>query len=167
MNGTITSGVSDQLIYTGVWINWTYGPIKGATITLTHRGAGLLTAFLALFVGVVGSRFWRLFCFVAHSLCLQQRTSQDGIYHQRQAVLRNAATGMIGLQYLAQLAWNWRNRSTRLLLRILPAISATVFIIVAFSIAGLFSSRVCVLVQYRSIKLYSAWQHWRYDAFGT
>jgi hypothetical protein len=66
MSSTVTKVVSDGDIYLGVWTNWRHGAVGGLTITLTRRDGGLLTAFLALFVGVVGTCFWRLSCFVLH-----------------------------------------------------------------------------------------------------
>lgn len=57
MSGGVISIGSGDAIYTGFWVNWTYGPVKGATITLSHRDAGFLTAFLALFVSVAGRSF--------------------------------------------------------------------------------------------------------------
>ena len=45
MSSTIT-------VYEGPWMNWTKGPIRGGTITVSLRDAGILVAFFALFVTI-------------------------------------------------------------------------------------------------------------------
>lgn len=143
MSGAITNSISDDAIYNGAWTNWSKGgAIKGATLTLTHRDGGLLTAFLALFVTFAGRSFWRLFCFIAHACLSAGATPQDGLYHQRQAILRNATTGFIGLQYFVQLGWGWRNKALKSWLRIIPLITVTALLVVSFYVAGIFSSQV-------------------------
>lgn len=132
----------ENAVYTGIWINWTYGRIRGATLTLTRRDAGFLSAFLALFVSVAGRSFWRLFCFIIHSR-LSTNTLQDGLHHQRQAILRNAATDMMGLQYFLKLAWNWRKKATKQWLRLSPVIISTILITATFYAASLLSSQAC------------------------
>lgn len=118
--------------------------LRGVTLTLTKRDGGLLTALLALFVTVVGKSFWRLFCFAAHTF-LSTNTPQDGLYHQRQAVLRNADGTLVGLRSLMQLAWRWRGRSPRLWIRIIPFICISAFLMSGFYIASLFSSQVSLI----------------------
>lgn len=139
-SGVVNIGAEDA-IYTGIWINWTYGRVRGATLTLSHRDAGFLTAFLALFVSVAGRGFWRLFCFVMH-FKFSTNNLEDGLHHQRQAILRNAATDLDGLQYFIQLAWKWRNRATKRLSRLVPIISITVLITASFYVASILSSQV-------------------------
>lgn len=58
----------ESSIYTGIWINWSKGPILGATLTTTSKDGFLLASFLALFVRMVGSHFWSVLCFVIHQL---------------------------------------------------------------------------------------------------
>lgn len=142
MSTAVTNSIPDDSVYTGVWINWSHGRVRGATLTLTHRDGGLLTAFLALFVTVVGISFWRLFCFAMHTRFSAMNVSQDGLYHQRQAVLRNAATSTIGLRYFVQMVWAWRSRASRRWLRILPVMSVTLILTAAFQFASIFSSQV-------------------------
>lgn len=115
--------------------------IRGATLTLTHRNGGLLTAFLALFVTFVGRSFWRLFCRSAHFI-YSTAESQDCFYHQRQAILRNTNTAMTGLAYLTQVAWVSRNKSSTVSLRIVPLLIFAIVISTTFSVAGIFSSWV-------------------------
>lgn len=143
MNSLTSNTVLETSIYTGFWTNWSYGSIQGATITLNNRDGGLLTAFVALFVTFVGRRLWRLFCFVAHMLHTK-KIQQDGLYHQRQAILRNAASGLDALEQFVQLVWNQRARRQKSLLRVVPLISISIFMTAAFYVASIFSSRVCI-----------------------
>lgn len=82
MGIVITKNLLDNPVYTGIWVNWSHGRIEGATITLTHRDGGLLTAFIALFVTIVASSFWRLFCFAAHLKLSAMDAPQDGLYRK-------------------------------------------------------------------------------------
>lgn len=91
-------------IYTGVWTNWSHGAVFGRTLTIDRRDGDLLIAFIALFVTIVGTSFWRLACFALHSFFSSEAT-RDGIYHQRQAILRNSANGANGLWRLGQTQW--------------------------------------------------------------
>lgn len=140
-SGVVNVGPEDT-IYTGFWVNWTHSRIKGATLTLNHREAGFLTAFLALFVSVAGRSFWRLFCFAMHSRFSVNDSPEDGLHHQRQAVLRNAATDVIGLQFFLTLAWKWRNSATRPIFRLITVIVPTVLIMAVFYAASILSSQV-------------------------
>lgn len=133
--------VSDDYIYTGAWVNWARGPIKGSTITLTHRNGSLLTAFLALYVALVGRSFWRLFCFTLHSFFSNGLSPQDGLYHQRQVILRNTGSDVDGLQYFVRLIWAWRNRSVRPWRRVLPLLGLTILTTTAFYAASILSSQ--------------------------
>jgi hypothetical protein len=45
-------------VYTGYWVNWSYGTVYGPTLTLTRTDANLLIAFFAFFVAFVGTRLW-------------------------------------------------------------------------------------------------------------
>lgn len=80
-----------------------YGHIQCTTLAMCqvdflHRhnsrsDGGLLSSFIALFVTFSGTCFWRLACFVLH-LRFSSYRPEDGLYHQRQAILRNAASGI-------------------------------------------------------------------------
>ncbi|KAI7775669.1 hypothetical protein LA080_006451 [Diaporthe eres] len=49
-------------VYLGPWINWSRGPVMGATLTLNGREGKLLLAFTAVFIGVATGRLWRIAC---------------------------------------------------------------------------------------------------------
>lgn len=131
-------------VYLGLWVNRSLGGnIKGSTITLTHRNGALLTAFLAVFIAFAGSRLWRIACFISHQL-LQSDPDipQDGLYHQRQAILRNATDEKTGFLNLLCLLLAWRQRTQRPLCQMLPIIGLSLLISIALTLASIFSSRI-------------------------
>jgi hypothetical protein len=99
-------GVYDD-VYLGFWTNWSQDKVHGATVTLTQNNGGLLIAFVALFVGAAGKSFWKLLCFALHRLLSAPTVPQDGLYHQRQAILRNSETSLQGgcQLFKSMLAW--------------------------------------------------------------
>lgn len=131
-------------IYIGAWTNWARGGrIKGSTITLTHHDGALLTAFLAVFIAFTGSKIWRIVCFSLFQL-LKARPgiAQDGLYHQRQAVLRNATDEKIGLVSLFRVLLAWRRRAYRPFFRMIPMVTLSLLIVIVIAVASLFSSRI-------------------------
>lgn len=147
MSDLVENAIPNDAMHTGFWVNWSYGQIRGATLTLSHRNGGLLTAFLALFITIVGRSFWRLFCFIVHSRLSKPENPQHTLHHQQQVVLRNAATGMIGLQLFSQLAWKWRHITARHRFRTFLLMSLTAIIMTVFYMASIFSSEVRALTK--------------------
>ncbi|KAK3317247.1 hypothetical protein B0T19DRAFT_488545 [Cercophora scortea] len=132
-------------VYLGTWINWSRGPVFGATLTLTRENGNLLIAFTAFYVGLVSSRFWRIFCLAFHRY-YSTPTPQDGLFHQRQAILRNSATPESSLLSLGQLYWAWRRSAQRALWRMLPTFIFALLSIIAFTAASGFSSRISTAI---------------------
>ncbi|KAK3987992.1 hypothetical protein QBC44DRAFT_371494 [Cladorrhinum sp. PSN332] len=138
----LSSPVAGRNIYTGIWVNWSRGPILGSTLTLTRGRGNLLIAFTAFFVAFISTRFWRVICFALHRYYSTPQ-ARDGIYHQRQALLRNSSSPEWGFWTFSQLGWAWRRSSqSRSFLRILPAASAAALCACGFALAGGFSSQI-------------------------
>ncbi|KAL9638460.1 MAG: hypothetical protein Q9164_001539 [Protoblastenia rupestris] len=131
---------AESPIYTGPWINWSRGLVLGSTITLSQRDAGLLTAFLGIFVTAAGAACWRLLSYAVHQHRAKE-APRDGLHHQQQVILRNNNTSGAVWQ-LAQLVWYWRNVRVRAMLRNLPLIALAVCNMTLFAVAGIFSSEV-------------------------
>ncbi|KAF1942114.1 hypothetical protein EJ02DRAFT_466095 [Clathrospora elynae] len=127
----------------GFWTNWSHGKIQGATVTLTRQHGGFLIAFLAIFIGMVGKSFWRLGCFALHRY-FSSAEAQDGLYHQRQIILRNSDTAQDGAWRLLTSMFAWRSgrRARKPILRLLPIILAAFTVSAAFGVASIFSSNV-------------------------
>lgn len=90
---------------------------------------------------MIGTCFWRIVCFAIH-LQFSSRSAEDGLYHQRQALLRNTANGITGLGKLLQISWTWRKHARRVCYRVLPLLLSTILSVTAFGVAGVFSSQV-------------------------
>lgn len=128
-------------VFLGVWVNWSRGRILGSTLTMTQKNGALLIAFVAMFVTFVGSRLWRIACFTIHHT--QSTTEpQDAIYHQRQAVLKNADNATAGLMSWYQLLKAWHKIGHRPCYRLLPLATLTFVIAIGFIAASLLSSSI-------------------------
>jgi hypothetical protein len=133
--------MAESSIYTGFWINWSKGPILGATLTTTSQDGFLLVSFLALFVRMVGGHFWSVLCFVMHQL-KSNSGPQDGLHHQHQLLLRNSQSHTSTLWDLTKVAYFWRANARDSFRRTLPLIVIAVLQLAVFTTAGLFSSHL-------------------------
>jgi len=137
------SAAVDNFIYVGFWTNWSYGKVFGATLTLTQRDGSFLIAFLAMFVSYVGTCFFRLTSFTLHTWLSSPADANDTLYHQRQAILRNAGSGAESLERFFWLLWYWRKKGGfRTLRRVALFIIHALLCVTAFIVAGIFSSRI-------------------------
>lgn len=141
MDSTTATQAYSYDIYTGIWTDWSRGRILGLTLTLERWDGNLLVAFLALFVSFAGTSFWRIACCLLHN-CFSVSTAQDGVYHQRQAILRNSYNSMSGVAGLIQTLFAWRNHGKRTYARLLPLLCFALCCLIIFGVAGTFSSKV-------------------------
>lgn len=139
-----TGVIPDHLgahIYQGFWINWTHGVIRGSTLTLSASRAGLLSAFLAIFVALTGTAFWRVSSFAIHQF-RAKKGFQDCIHQQQQLILRNTETPSGAFWQMVQLSYSWRKRAKSPWLRTLPLALLALTNLIIFIVAGIFSSEV-------------------------
>lgn len=138
----IQSAVQENNVYVGPWTDWSHGSIRGATLTLSHRDGGFVIAFLALFVTIIGARFWTILSYILH-INMSRETAQNAIYHQRQAILRNTSSSGTALWKFSRISWaQWRRGRVSTLKQTFPPLLLSFAILIAFTIAGIFSSRV-------------------------
>ena len=127
-------------IYEGLWVDWTMGRWKGATITLSQADGALLLAFVATFIAIVSMRLWRIISFTIHQIHATHR-AHDGLHFQRQHTLRNTTSPAAAAKVFILQLWYWR-QTKRVVWRTLPwAVFALVYIGV-FAVLAVFSSRV-------------------------
>lgn len=131
----------DNNIYTGIWTNWSRGAIFGLTLTTTKQYGNLLIAFMALFVGFIASRLWRISCLVLHR-CYSTGEEKSAIHHQRQVVLRNSRSPESTMFEILSLFWTWRNSRPQRIVSLLPLIMFSACYLAAFTAAGGFSSNI-------------------------
>jgi hypothetical protein len=137
MSNSVVTNVTT--IYKGPWVNWSYGAVRGSTITLSARNGAILTSFIATFITIVGAQFWKILCLIFH----QTRASKerkDGLYHQHQNILRNSYTPGGAAWSFALQSWYWWGRAHHSLLRSLPWALFSVFYLVAFALLSVFGS---------------------------
>lgn len=104
-----TTDYASSDAYIGIWTNWSKGRILGATLTIPRREAGLLTAFLAIYVSAVGGQFWRIVCYAFHQARARQIARRGDVVHRQiQVLLRNSEGAGGGLWEFARLPFQWR-----------------------------------------------------------
>lgn len=121
--------------FTGFWINWTHGHVQGATLTVNKRMGGFLIAFFALYVSATGHSLWTLCCFVLHRYFSSSKP-QDGLYHQRQVILRNSESAHTGAFAVFWTAYSWRKVAERPWRRLTPLLIFSLALGGAFVVAG-------------------------------
>src|SRR4051812_18731470 len=103
-------------VYVGLWTDWSKShPILGATITLPSSLAALLVAFLALFVSLVTSQFWRLLAYIIHyhrQDAIQGRCRP--LLRQQQVVFKSGLPAVSTFIRLGKLFWVNRSGSSSL-----------------------------------------------------
>ena len=127
--------------YTGAWINWSRGPVLGATLTLPNSYGAALVFAVAVLVHLSGTFSWMAICYVLH----QWRTTLakgDGLYHQQQAILRNASSDIGVLWQLYKIGNSWRTVIPHSRRRIAWLVITGVLHLVLFLVAGIFSSQL-------------------------
>lgn len=135
------SSLAGADIYHGAWVDWSRGAVLGSTVTLSSRYASILTAFLALFVTVVGSCLWRISSFIIHQYS-SSPDAKDGLHHQHQLIFRNTGSPAEAAKSFTEIAWHWRRSSLKAWARSLPlALFALVFLL-AFSAASILTGLV-------------------------
>ncbi len=102
----------DDDVYTGLWINRSLGKFQAATITLDQRWWNMMVSFVALFVAATSRSVWKLFRFASH-LYYSVSTAEDGVHHQRHAVLRNTLLATDTAVQLIEIDHVWRGRALR------------------------------------------------------
>ncbi|KAI3326299.1 hypothetical protein HD806DRAFT_552583 [Xylariaceae sp. AK1471] len=127
-------------VYIGLWTNWSYGKFIGSTLTLGRDNANLLIGAITFFITIVAVHIWKIICFSLHAY-YSDPSPRDGLYHQRQAIIRNSSSAAGALLTLINLIWTWR-KVTKSWLRLLPILVLTALTAIALAIASIFASRV-------------------------
>lgn len=130
---------SNISVYTGVWKNWSEGPIVGATLTLSARNGVILVAVLALFIQLAGVHSWSIISFITHQL-KATRESRDGLYHQQQATLRNSSSDISTLWRFTQIGLAWHPLKRKSFRRSVGIMLLALVHLVSFTAAGILSS---------------------------
>ncbi|KAJ5726657.1 uncharacterized protein N7483_008014 [Penicillium malachiteum] len=131
--------------YTGVWVDWSQGQTRGATLTLSQLNAGILSAFLAVLTTSAGGLFWSLVAFAIHQLnTTPDGEKQDVLQAQRQLIYRNKGTMSAALAFL-KLPFAHRHRISKPFWRSLPFALLAILILLLFGASSLFTSYISKL----------------------
>lgn len=137
------SAYASSIVYTGVWTNWSKGRIYGATLTVYEREAGLLAAFLAIYVSFVGGQFWRILCYCMHQARAGKPARQvDAPHRQTQVLLRNSEGAGGGFWEFAGLPFRWKGRRRKPVAQCIMYALIALANLSAFGVASIFSSEV-------------------------
>lgn len=129
--------------YLGVWTNWSRGKVYGATLTLHRREAGLLTAFLAIYVSAVGGQFWRIVCYSFHQARAGRTARLGNVSHRQiQVLLRNSEGAGGALWEFARLPFQWRHWGKDTISKCALFAFLAFLNLSAFGAASIFSSAV-------------------------
>lgn len=131
----IPGSLSDD-IFLGFWINRSFDAVRGATLTLDRARGGLLIAFLALFVGTSGRSLWKVARCLLH-FAHSSEGRHEGLYIQRQAILRNTPLPLDAAYDLVLVLCAWRRRGSSLLRKLLLPTSVALVLAVSFIFAGI------------------------------
>ena len=136
MSGT---AYASSFVYTGIWIHWSKGPIYGATLTLYQREAGLLAAFLAVYVTATGGQFWKILCYLSHQNQAGKLDAHEDKFRRKvQVLLRNSAGPASALWEFAILPLRGHVRDR--VRRTSSYAQCTFFIFIAFATLASFSA---------------------------
>lgn len=141
VNRLPTGSIEDD-IYTGFWINRSLGGFHGVTLTLGQQSGAVLIAFIALYIGATGRSLWKIIRFALH-IFSSKETAQDGVYHQRQATLRNTPLAHDAALGLLQIDFAWYKRAGDVHRRIIP----TAWLAIMVSAASVGLSILCTAKQ--------------------
>ncbi|CZR61302.1 uncharacterized protein PAC_11198 [Phialocephala subalpina] len=137
----MASSLAGAEIRTCIWTNHDFGSVKGATLTISARNGGYLTAFLAILVSVTGGQLWSILRFILHQSKARAGT-KNAYYTQQQIILRNTVGTIQIARKLIQISWAWRRVIPRSFFRPLHLITIALTILAVFSVAGIFSSEI-------------------------
>jgi len=93
-------------VHTGVWLDWSKGPILGWSITVTDANGRYIISATSAFIGIVASSAWTIVSYIIHQI----RASKDRggvLFHQHQVSIRNSGSPLGTALELFQLSSTW------------------------------------------------------------
>lgn len=134
---------SSSTIYIGFWSDYSKDGLSRTTLTLSSTSANLLIAFTALFVRIVGGQVWSIIGYMLYQIRVGDRDQvYDGLHHQHRVLLRNTTSPTAFALDILLGSWAWRSRVRHLRRRYIGYFLLALTNTIAFSMAGVFSSRV-------------------------
>lgn len=128
-------------VATGFWYDQSLSGWSSSMITLEVMTGALLISALAVFITLVGGRFWAIVAFIVHQ-CRTTEDPRDGLFHQHQLVYRNGDSHLSVAMYLVRISWAWKRRARLNLLRTAAFLLPPLVCFAGFAVASLFSTKV-------------------------
>ncbi|KAH8878613.1 hypothetical protein GQ53DRAFT_833016 [Thozetella sp. PMI_491] len=128
-------------VATGPWSDQSLAGWSSSMITLEVTTGGYLISALATFITIIGGRFWVIVAFAIHQY-QSTEDQKDVLFHQHQLVYRNSDSQLSAAWYVVRMAWAWRKRARRVLLRSLLYLLPPIFCFAGFTVASVNSNRV-------------------------
>ncbi|KAH7087776.1 hypothetical protein FB567DRAFT_353579 [Paraphoma chrysanthemicola] len=125
------SEIEDRFVKKGFWINRAHGQVMGQTLTVEARTGTVIVALLTILASIGTAQLWNLFTFLLHQYQADGQDA-DGLFWQRQALLRTMPTPTALMADSLKLSWTWKNKVPRALLRC----SAIFLVALCFAIAS-------------------------------
>lgn len=127
-------------VQTGFWIDYSKGPLFGATLTCnTQRGSLLLTTATVI-VSITQTAAWTLVAFWMHQY-LVSTSSHDEFDAQRTVILRNSGA-LSSIYSLYTLGKTWHKHAPNAWWRALSTMMFPLVIVSAFAIAGIWVASI-------------------------
>jgi hypothetical protein len=117
------------------------GRVLGSTLTVPDQYAFIINSLFTIFVTAIGGYTWSIICYVFYQFRATQ-DERDGLYHEKQVILRTGLPATTLLWRFLRLAWAWRSHTSHAFLRTGPLASITLFHILVVLLLGTFSSKV-------------------------
>ena len=133
------SPINPNEIFSGFWIDYSYGKGTGLSLTVSTASSVYLIAFLALFVRTAGNHLWNLICYAVFRL--RSTSSGDGLFHQQQILLRSGLSDTKTALVALELTLAWRKKVPRAIRRSAFLVVIAFVHVFLFAICGIFSSR--------------------------
>lgn len=133
------AALPSERVYQGFWVDYTHGPLLGATITTTSSKANIVIAVLSLLVSFTGAHLWDLIAFTIYLLAVSNQP-RSALHHQKQTLARNIASPGAYLLGVAKLGWAWRRHGAWF--KLVREAALALFCSAGFLVAGIFVSQV-------------------------
>ena len=126
-------------VHEGFWIDYTKGPVLGATITCTSSNANLVIAVLSVLVTFAGSHLWDLIAFIRYWRGVSN-DRRSALHHQVQILARNITSPGSFLLEVAKVGWTWPRRGALASLSI--EVASALLCSAGFLTASIFVSQI-------------------------
>ena len=129
-------------IYTCRWNDHSYSVTLGARVTVTHRDAIILIAFITPFDALVGAVVRNITAYFWYGWRARANKPRGGLYQQTVTLRQNSSRSLLFFRQITAIGLRWRGRTPWALLRVTPI--SLVALILVLTTAGILSSQIAI-----------------------